>query len=46
MAELSAREPSAMVRGVDMSPGAIAARLRDLAELSSLCARLATARPR
>jgi len=44
MSDLSAREASPMPRGVDMSPGAVAARLRDMAELSELCWKLGTGR--
>lgn len=40
MAEASAREPSPMVRGVDMSSYAVTLRLREMADVSSLCARL------
>lgn len=46
MSVLSAREPSRMKRGVDMSGAAVAARLRELAEVSELCAKLATLRRR
>ncbi|MBA2542283.1 MAG: hypothetical protein H0V17_21760 [Deltaproteobacteria bacterium] len=44
MSELSAREPSPMPRGVDMSARAVGARLRELAEVSELCRKLARAR--
>jgi hypothetical protein len=44
MSELSARDESPMPRGVDMSARAVAARLRDMAELSELCWRLGTGR--
>jgi hypothetical protein len=44
MSQLSASEASPMPRGVDMSPKAIAARLRDMAELSELCSMLGTGR--
>jgi hypothetical protein len=44
MSELSASEESPMPRGVDMSPRAVAARLRDMADLSELCRALATGR--
>jgi hypothetical protein len=40
MSELSATEPSPMPRGVDMSPRAVAARLREMAELAELCHQL------
>jgi hypothetical protein len=46
MARLGATSPSPMVRGVDMSPGMVAERLHELAEVSALCARLAAARRR
>lgn len=42
MSDLSANEESPMPRGVDMSPQAVAARLRDMAELSELCRKLGT----
>ena len=45
MSSLSAAQSSPMVRGVDMSPRAVAARLRDMADVSELCAVLATGRP-
>ena len=41
MSTLSASQPSPMPRGVDMSPTAVAARLRDMADVSELCSRLA-----
>jgi hypothetical protein len=41
MSALSAAEPSPMIRGVDMSRVAVATRLRELADVSELCARLA-----
>ena len=44
MSELSATEPSPMPRGVDMSARAVAARLREMAELAELCHRLGTGR--
>lgn len=44
MATLSATQASPMQRGVDMSPSALAERLRELADVSELCARLAAAR--
>jgi hypothetical protein len=44
MSELSATEPSPMPRGVDMSPRAVAARLREMAELAELCHKLGTGR--
>lgn len=44
MSELSATEPSPMPRGVDMSPRAVAARLREMAELAELCRKLGTGR--
>lgn len=44
MRDLSARAPSPMPRGVDMSPGAVGARLRELAELARLCAQLGAGR--
>ncbi|MEO8703377.1 MAG: hypothetical protein ABI867_25240 [Kofleriaceae bacterium] len=40
MARLSATEESPMPRGVDMTPRAIAGRLREMAEISELCRRL------
>lgn len=46
MSELSATEPSPMPRGVDMSPRAVAARLREMAELAELCHKLGTGRIR
>jgi hypothetical protein len=42
MSELSASGESPMPRGVDMSPRAVAARLRDMADVSELCRTLAT----
>jgi hypothetical protein len=44
MSELSASEESPMPRGVDMSPWAVAARLREMADLSELCRKLGTGR--
>ena len=44
MSELSASQESPMPRGVDMSPRAVTARLRDMADLSELCRTLGTAR--
>lgn len=44
MNELSANETSPMPVGVDTSPSAVAARLRDMAELCELCYRLSSAR--
>jgi hypothetical protein len=44
MSELSARGESPMPRGVDMSPRAVTARLRDMAEVSELCRVLQTGR--
>ena len=44
MSELSATEVSPMPRGVDMSPRAVAARLREMAELNELCHKLGTRR--
>jgi hypothetical protein len=44
MSELSATEPSPMPRGVDMSPRAVAARLREMADLAELCHKLGTGR--
>ena len=44
MSERSATEESPMPRGVDMSPRAVAARLRDMADLSELCWKLGTGR--
>jgi hypothetical protein len=44
MSELSANEESPMPRGVDMSPRAVAARLREMAEVSELCRVLGTGR--
>lgn len=44
MSELSATEPSPMPRGVDMSPRAVAARLREMAELAELCHKLGAGR--
>src|SRR3954468_2432164 len=44
MSELSANEASPMPRGVDMSPRAVAARLREMAELAELCHKLGTGR--
>jgi hypothetical protein len=44
MSELSASEASPMPRGVDMSPRAIAARLREMADLAELCHKLGTGR--
>ena len=44
MSQLSATEPSPMPRGVDMSPRAVAARLREMAELAELCHKLGTGR--
>ena len=45
MSARSASEPSPMPHGVDMSPRAVAARLREMNELCELCHRLAEARP-
>lgn len=42
MSELSVAEPSPMPRGVDMSPRAVAVRLREMAELAELCHKLRT----
>ena len=42
MSELSETEQSPMPDGVDMSPAAVTARLRDLADVSELCLMLAT----
>lgn len=44
MSKLSASGESPMPRGVDMSPQAVAARLRDMAELSELCRTLGAGR--
>lgn len=44
MSEASAAGESPMPRGVDMSPHAVAAQLRDMAELSELCRVLGTGR--
>ena len=44
MSQLSATEESPMPRGVDMSPRAVGARLRDMADLSELCWKLGTGR--
>lgn len=44
MSELSATEPSPMPRGVDMSPRAVTARLREMAELAELCHKLGMGR--
>jgi hypothetical protein len=44
MSELSATEASPMPRGVDMSPRAVGARLREMAELAELCHKLGTGR--
>jgi hypothetical protein len=41
MAEASRTDPSPMVRGVDMAPAAVTARLHELADVSRLCATLA-----
>lgn len=46
MRALSAAHDSPMHRGVDMSPPAVAARLRDMAEVSELCWKLGTGRKR
>jgi hypothetical protein len=46
MARLSATSPSPMIRGVDMSPSRIAERIRELADVSELCAQLSAARRR
>ena len=40
MSEASAREPSPMPPGVDMSRAAVTMRLREMAEISRLCAKL------
>jgi hypothetical protein len=44
MSELSASGESPMPCGVDMSPRAVTARLRDMAEVSELCRMLQTGR--
>ena len=44
MSDRSASEASPMPRGIDMSPKAVAARLRDMADLSELCRTLGTGR--
>jgi hypothetical protein len=40
MSEASRLEPSPMRRDVDMSPAALTSRLREMADVSRLCAKL------
>jgi hypothetical protein len=40
MAEASKREPSPMARGVDMSSRSVTSRLREMSDVSALCAKL------
>lgn len=44
MSALSATSVSPMPAGVDMSPSAVAARLREMADVSELCERLGEGR--
>lgn len=44
MGELSSTEISPMPSGVDMSPRSVALRLREMSDVSELCAHLATGR--
>lgn len=44
MSELSATQESPMPRGVDMSPRAVAERLREMADVSELCWKLGAGR--
>jgi hypothetical protein len=44
VARRSAVEPSPMRRGVDMTPAAVTARLRDMAAITELCRALAKPR--
>ena len=44
MSDLSMRETSPMPHSVDMSPRAVAARLREMADVTELCHKLGTGR--